>query len=192
MAGEVRRTYRVGRLAAMDTTGGLLGRLRTWARKQAAEYAGDEDRPLSGYLQLMGLYTAGTLGAAATAKLLRRRAPNGLTPWDVVQLGVASQRLSRLLTKDPVTSPLRAPFTRYEGLSAPGELHEEVRATGFGHSVGELVTCPMCLSQWVATGLCAGLVLAPVPTRLVLATFTAVAGADYLQHVYVALQQATD
>jgi hypothetical protein len=44
----------------------------------------------------------------------------------------------------------------------------------------------------VATGLSAGLVLAPRQTRLVLATFTAVAGADFLQYLYAYLQQAAE
>jgi hypothetical protein len=123
--------------------------------------------------------------------LRRRPAPSAFSPWDVLQLAVATHRLSRTLAKDPVTSPLRAPFTRYEGLSGPSELHEEVRGTGLRHSAGELLTCPMCLAQWVATGFCLGLVLAPVPTRLAISTFTAIAGADFLQHVYVKLQQAT-
>jgi hypothetical protein len=91
-----------------------------------------------------------------------------------------------------VTSPLRAPFTTYRGLSAPSELAESVRGHGLSHSVGELLTCPMCLAQWVATGFTLGLALAPVPTRTALSIFTGVAGADFLQHVYVKLQQATD
>jgi hypothetical protein len=96
-----------------------------------------------------------------------------------------------MIAKDPVTSPFRAPFTAFEEASAPGELHEEVRGHGLQHSVGELLTCPMCLAQWVATGFTLGLVFAPGPVRLALSTFTAVAGADFLQHAYVALQQAT-
>jgi hypothetical protein len=170
-----------------------IGRARRWSHRQAMEYSDGADRPLGGYLALMSIYSTATLGAAGLARALRRPAPERLSPWDVAQLGVATHKLSRLVTKDPVTSPLRAPFTRYTGLSAPGELEEEVRAKdGLSHSVGELLTCPMCFAQWVATALCAGLVIAPRTTRLALATFTAVAGADFLQHVYVALQQTTE
>jgi hypothetical protein len=166
--------------------------IRAWAKRQAAEYSHGEERPLAGYLVTMGAYSTGTLTAAALAKALRRPVPNGLSPWDVVQLAAATHKASRLIAKDPITSPLRAPFTRYEGLSAPSELQEDVRGHGVAHSVGELITCPMCLAQWVATAFCAGLVFAPRPTRLALAAFTAVAGSDFLQHVYAALQQAAE
>jgi hypothetical protein len=168
-----------------------ITRIRSWAQRQGAEYRNGADRPLAGYLSLLGVYTTGTAAAAVAARGLGRPAPQRLSPWDVLQLTVATHRLSRTIAKDPVTSPLRAPFTTYEGLSAPSELQEEVRGHGLKHSAGELLTCPMCLAQWVATAFCAGLVLAPVPTRLAISTFTAIAGADFLQHVYVKLQQAT-
>jgi hypothetical protein len=173
-----------------DTT--PVTRVRGWLRRQGQEYRNGADRPLAGYLSLLSVYTTGTATAALAGRLLGRRAPDRLAPWDVAQLAIATHKVSRMIAKDPVTSPLRAPFTRYEGVSAPSELHEEVRGHGLRHSAGELLTCPMCLAQWVATAFCAGLVIAPRQTRLALATFTAVAGSDFLQHAYVALQQATD
>jgi hypothetical protein len=121
-----------------------------------------------------------------------RQPPSSLSPWDVAQITVATHRISRTLAKDPVTSWMRAPFTRYDGVSGAAELKEEVRGHGLRHSVGELISCPMCLAQWVATALCGGMVFAPRGTRLVNATFTAVAGADFLQYLYAALQQKTE
>jgi hypothetical protein len=165
-------------------------RLRAWAQRQAEEYRNGEDRPLDGYVKLMSVYATGTAGAILAATKLGRD-PGRLTPWDAVQLSVATHRLSRTLAKDPVTSPLRAPFTVYQGVSAPSELHEEVRShNGVEHSLGELMTCPMCLAQWVATGFTLGLVFAPAPTRTMMSIFTAVAGADFLQYAYAKLQQA--
>jgi len=169
-----------------------IARIRSWAQRQGTEYRNGSERPLGGYVSLLGVYATGTAAAVAAARGLGRPAPQRLSPWDVLQLAIATHKVSRMIAKDPVTSPLRAPFTRYEGVSAPSELHEEVRGHGLKHSAGELLTCPMCLAQWVATAFCAGLVLAPVPTRLAMATFTAVAGADFLQHLYVRLQQATE
>lgn len=170
----------------------VVERIRKWSHEQAAEYAGGENRPLGGYAALMGVYATGILGASAAARALHRPAPQRIGPWDVVQLTIATHRLSRTISKDPVTSPFRAPFMRYAGLQAAGELQEEVRGHGLQHSAGELLGCPMCLAQWVATALCAGLVLAPVPTRLVLATMSAVGGADFLQHLYSVLQQVDE
>jgi hypothetical protein len=168
-----------------------LKKLRAWPERQAAAYRGDAERPLGGYLTLSTAYLVGAVSAYLTARRAGRAAP-ALSPWDVTQLSVATHKLSRMLAKDPIASPIRAPFTAYEGVSAPSELHEEVRGHGLQHSIGELLTCPMCLAQWVATGFSMGLIVAPTATRLALSTFTAVAGADFLQHVYVKLQEATE
>jgi hypothetical protein len=164
----------------------------SWLRRQGAAYRNGHDRPLAGYLGLMGVYAMATGGASGLAKALGRPHPGGLSPWEVTQLALATHRLARLISKDPVTSPLRAPFTEYQGTSAPGELAEEVRGDGARHAVGELLTCPMCLSQWIATAFAVGLALAPGLTRTVMGTFAGVAGADFLQHLYVRLQQATE
>lgn len=169
-----------------------IAAIREWARKEQAAYAGDNDRPLAGYLALLSAYATGTAVAAGLARASGKHAPQP-SPWDVAQLAMATHKLSRLIAKDPVTSPLRAPFTTYDGLSAAGELSEEVRTSSTArHAVGELLTCPMCLAQWVATGLVLGMTFAPRLTRPALATFTAVAGADFLQHGYAALQQASE
>jgi hypothetical protein len=88
-----------------------------------------------------------------------------------------------------VTSPLRAPFTSYEGTSGPAELREEVRGTGARKTVGELITCPFCSATWVATGITAGLVCLPRTTRLATGTFAALAGSDLLQYAHAWLQQ---
>ena len=167
--------------------------VRSWAQKQADEYSGGAQRPLDGYATLLGVY-GGLVGATALAgRLLGKRIPERIGVLDLVTLSIATHRMSRTLAKDPVTSPLRAPFTKYEGVSAPSELAEEVRYHGgVKHSIGELVTCPMCLAQWVATGLAAGLVFAPRQARLANATLTAVAGADFLQYLYALLQKAED
>jgi hypothetical protein len=175
----------------METKPAPWGRIRAWAREQAKTYANGDERPLGGYLALISIYSTGTLGAGELIRRFGRRPPDRVSPWDVVQLSAATHKISRIIAKDPVISPFRAPFTTYEGVSGPSELKEEVRGHGFQHAVGELLTCPMCLAQWIATGLSVGLVLAPSTTRLAMSTFAAVSGADFLQHLYVRLQQAT-
>ncbi len=165
--------------------------LSTWAHRQAEAYRAGHDRPLGGYVATMSVYVAGTGAAAGLARLTGRSAPERVSPYALGLLTVATHRIARTVAKDPITSPVRAPFTRYEGVTAAAELHEEVRApTEMRHSFGELLSCPMCLAQWVATALTAGLVLSPRVTRLVTSTFTAVAGADFLQYAYALLQKA--
>ena len=169
-----------------------MGEVREWLREQGRAYRKGADRPLAGYTALMSVYGTGVAGATVAGRLTGRQAPETVSPWDLALLSVATHRISRSLAKDPVTSPLRAPFTEYQGVSAPSELHEEVRGHGLAHSFGELLTCPMCLAQWVATALCGGLVFAPRYTRLVMATFSAVAGSDFLQYLYAAMQQQVE
>jgi hypothetical protein len=116
--------------------------------------------------------------------------PERIGAGDTVLLCLGTHKASRLLTKDAVTSPLRAPFTRYQEPAGAGEVNEEVRDDGMvRHAVGELFTCPFCLSVWLATGFTAGLVFAPRLTRLVLTALTAVAGSDTIQFLYDSAKQ---
>ncbi len=151
----------------------------------------DPHRRTGGYLLVMGVY-GGVVGSlTALARLLGRRPPERISPGDVVLLSVATHKLSRLLAKDAVTTPLRAPFTRFEGAAGEAEINESPRTDGqVRHAVGELVTCPFCLAVWVATGLTAGLVFAPRLTRLVAVGATAIAGADCLHLAYDAAKRA--
>lgn len=163
--------------------------LREQAHHQAHLYTHGENRPLGSFVVLMGAYGA-AVGAGALA--VRGRLPERLETRDVVLLSVATHKIARLLAKDPVTSPLRAPFTRFEGASGEAELAEGVRGTGMRKALGELVTCPFCLGQWVATGLTFGYILAPRATRWTATTFTALTAADVLQLAYAAAQQAQE
>ncbi len=159
------------------------------ARAEKERYAGDEDRPLGGYLAAMGAYAATVATLVSVTRLTRRDIPNGRTVRDLVLSAVATQKLSRLITKDPVTSPLRAPFTVYRGQVGPAELAEDVRGQGAQKAIGELITCPFCLDLWVATGLTAGFVYLPRATRLAVDTLAVLAGADLLQFGYALLQE---
>jgi hypothetical protein len=156
-----------------------------------AERAPD-DRPLRGYATVMAVYAGGAAALAAVARLAGRRLPDRLPARDLVLMAAASHKISRLLTKDAVTSPLRAPVTRFEAPAGEAELIESPRGTGARHALGELVTCPFCTSVWVASGLAAGLVFAPRATRFVMAAATAVAGADFLHLGYDAAKKAAE
>ncbi|SNS20546.1 Protein of unknown function [Geodermatophilus pulveris] len=163
--------------------------VRRWAQAQQRAYTRGEDRPLGGFLGAMGVYSgvvsAGAVALRASGRPLPERIPLG----DAVLLTVATFRLARRIAKDPVTSPLRAPFATFGGASGEAELAEEVREHGgWKHAVGELVTCPFCLAQWVGTAFVFGYVAAPNATRLAALTMTAVAGSDVLQFAYDAIQ----
>ena len=161
------------------------------AENEADAYRDGEDRPLGGYVVVMAVFAALVSGAAGLALATGRKLPQGVGPWDVLLLALGTHKLSRTLTKDAVTSPLRAPFTRYKETGGPAEVMEEVRSTsGLRHSIGELITCPFCLDIWVATGFTIGLVFAPRLTRLIVTTLSAVTGADFLHLLYAKAQEA--
>ncbi|MQY06189.1 DUF1360 domain-containing protein [Actinomadura macrotermitis] len=160
-------------------------------REQKRQYTRGADRPLGSYLTTLAVYGLSTAALTLLARRRGRRArPPG--PGDLALMTLTTHKLSRMITKEPVTSPLRAPFTRYNGTSGPAELAEEVRGSGLRHTIGELVTCPFCVAQWVATGYAAGMVFAPDATRMVGTTMTAVAGSDWLQLAYARMQQAAE
>jgi hypothetical protein len=161
-------------------------RLERATEQLVERYRHGHDRPLGTY-GVLDLVYGGLVAALGVAA--RNRRPADLTVKDIALIGIATHRLSRTIAKDPITSPVRAPFTRYDGVSAPSELREEVVASGVGHALGELLTCPFCLAQWVATGFVAGMVFAPRATRLAAATFTGVAISDFLQYAYAAVQK---
>lgn len=161
----------------------------TAVHEEEEHYKHGEERPLRSYAGIMCAYAA-AVSALATAAKLSRKLPEKPAVSDTVLMTVGTYKLARLITKDPVTSPLRAPFTRYAGTTGPSELAEEVRGHGARHAVGELVTCPFCMSQWVALAFATGLIFTPRATRLGAATLTAVAGADWLQMIYARLKKA--
>ncbi|MFD5743580.1 DUF1360 domain-containing protein [Streptomyces massasporeus] len=138
--------------------------MRRWQRTERT-YSADEDRPLRGYLVTMATFGVYTAGWATVVKMRGRPLPDRPVPWDVALTAVATFRLSRLLSKASVTSPLRAPFTTFQGPQGPAELHEEARSEDAKDTVGELVTCPFCMSVWVASTLTAGQLLWPRATR---------------------------
>ena len=136
---------------------------------------------------MMSVYGALT---GATVVALRNRRERVRTPraMELALLALATQHLSRLISKDGVTAPLRAPFTEFEGPAGAGEVNERVVGTGLRHAVGELLSCPFCLAQWVATALVAGEVGAPRLGAAAVTTLAVAQMSDYLQLGYAALR----
>ncbi len=158
-----------------------------------AEYSGEaeDERPLAGYAAVMAVYGAAVATAGVLVRRRGRQLPN-VSFGDIVLVGVATHKLSRRLSKSSVTSPLRAPFTRYKGVAGPAELAEDAQGRGVRKAVGELVTCPFCISQWVSTGFMFGLALAPRATRMGASVFASLALADFLQFGYAWAEQKAE
>ncbi|GAB1689921.1 DUF1360 domain-containing protein [Krasilnikovia sp. M28-CT-15] len=157
-------------------------------------YAPQERRPLDGYVAALSAFGALAASLAAAAKVTGCPVPERPAAADVVLISIATHKLSRLLAKDAVTSPLRAPFTRYTEPGGSAEVNEEVRGEvgTVRHAIGELVSCPFCLAMWAATALTGGLVLAPRLTRFAAAALTATAVSDFLQMGYSIAKEAAE
>src|SRR5687768_2750609 len=99
-------------MAITDEVQRLARPVRRWARTQRREYTNGADRPLAGDLGAMSVYVGLVSAAAAAVKASGRELPDRIPAADAALLTVATFRLARRLAKDPVTSPIRAPFTR--------------------------------------------------------------------------------
>jgi len=75
-------------------------------------------------------------------RVYRGEFPKRFDPIDIVLLGFATHKISRVVAKDKVTSFLRAPFTRFQEDSGQGEVSEQPRGEGLRLAIGELLVCP--------------------------------------------------
>jgi len=124
---------------------------------------------------------------------LARRCPSrsDLTTSDLLLLGLATQKASRVLTRAKVTQPLRAPFTEVEGPAGAGEIEAKPRGKGLRKGIGQLLTCPFCMGMWVASGFVYGFAFNSRMTRLVASIFAVSSVADFAQHGYVKAREST-
>jgi Protein of unknown function (DUF1360) len=152
-------------------------------------YAEPEERPpFISYAGVAGVFTAVVGAALIAARRSGRELPPEVNTRDLVLIGTASHKLSRLISKDKVTSFLRAPFTEYQGSGGPSELEESPRGHGARKAVGELIACPYCVGLWVAAALHVGLIFSPRFTRFAASTFAALTISDFLQIGYKAAE----
>ena len=151
----------------------------------------DPHRRSPAYAALAAGYSALVGGFVLAARRTGKR-PLRLGAGDIVLMGVATFKLSRVLSRDRVTAFLRAPFTTYERPGEGTEIIDKPVGTGMQRAVGELMSCPFCLSQWIGTVFAGGYVLAPDTTRLAASGLVAITISDVLQYAHTALQQSTD
>ncbi len=177
--------------AARDRSDGITApeQLADRAAEKASEikreYAHGEDKPLGSHLVLIFVYNALVAGFLAARVRSGKGFPKRISPADLLLAGVATHKASRLIAKDRVTGPLRAPFTEFEGEGGPGEIEEAPRQVGgMRQAIGELLVCPFCLAQWIATATLAGFATVPRATRFICSIFAAVTISDFLQIAY--------
>ncbi|KOG41350.1 membrane protein [Streptomyces decoyicus] len=148
--------------------------------------------PLRGYATLASLYAGGVSLFALGVRASGRPLPTRIPPWDLLLLGAATYKASRMVAKDKITSFLRAPFTRRQETVSASEVTDEARGHGLRLATGELLTCPFCLASWVGGALVCGYAVAPRATRLVAGGLSVVTIADWLQYAWSATQQQVE
>jgi hypothetical protein len=152
--------------------------------------------PLSAYAGFISAFCLLT-GAgvwAASRKQPQRGQPlqDKIDFGDLILLGTATHKLSRIITKDWVTAPVRAPFTEFKGVEQGGETKEEAKGAGVKLAAGQLLTCPWCMGGWIASLFTLGYALKPRVTRLVAGIFAVQAISDTLHLAYEALCKRTE
>jgi Protein of unknown function (DUF1360) len=159
------------------------------SRLDIQAYSPDEKKPLAAYATLTTVFAAGVSGYIAAHARSGRKLPERLPAGDMLLLAISTQKLSRVITKDRVTSFIRSPFTRYTGEAGPSEVSEEARGEGLRLAIGELLVCPYCLGQWIAAALVGAYIVRPDATRMVAGVFATLSAADFLQELWVAVDK---
>jgi hypothetical protein len=150
-----------------------------------------ENKPSASYGPLIAAYAA-VAGVAAGLVRWRARPLPQPSAGDVVVIGAAVFRLSRLVTKDKVLQPVRRPFVEGSDPGAAGEVNSQPAGSGPRRALGELLTCPFCTSMWLATGAVTFYALSPRAARLVAAIPASVAVSDVAQYVLTVVRQAAE
>ena len=150
-------------------------------------YDEGDDVPLFSYAVLVGVFNLIFVLFLVIARVTGRPIPERIELGDIALFGVATHKLSWIITRDAITAPLRAPFTELEEVKSPTNVQEKPRETGLQRSLGELLTCRFCLGMWISAFFAYGLVLFPATTRLVGAIFSMLTVSDHLHQIYKAL-----
>lgn len=155
-----------------------------------AGYAELEQRPsLGSYAAFSVLFNAGLAAGVVAAERAGHELPERIDARDLLVMGVATHKLSRLIAKDKVTAFIRAPFTEFQGKGGPGEVEERARGEGLRRTVGELLACPYCLGLWISGSFHLGLLTAPRATRFLSSILTGLTLSDFMQIAYKAAEE---
>ncbi len=148
--------------------------------------------PTRDYAALVAIFNSVLATVLLARKCSREPLPKRVEPQDLVLFALATQKLSRVITKDKVTAAFRAPFTEVEGKGGAGELEERPRGHGLRRAIGDLITCPFCFGTWIASGFIYGQIFTPRLTRTIASIFAVAGVSDFLQQVYVKAQEMND
>jgi len=148
--------------------------------------------PTHDYAALVAVFNGLLAIALLARKCSREPLPKRVEPQDLALFALATQKLSRVITKDKVTAALRAPFTEVEGKGGAGELEERPRGHGLRRAIGDLITCPFCFGTWIASGFIYGHIFTPRLARTIASIFAVAGLSDFLQQAYVKAQEMND
>lgn len=144
---------------------------------------------IASFAAVLGVFATGVSATALYGRVTGKKLPERVPPLDVVLGAVATFKCTRMIAKDAVTTPLRAPFTQFEENIGAGEVMESPKPGHPQHTIGDLLSCPFCLAPWVSTSYVATLALAPRLARAWAAVFTVVGLSDSLQFGYDQLKE---
>lgn len=126
----------------------------------------EDTRPGGYYALLIGAYQA-LFGGFIVLYRNKSNRLEQITPLDFVLLGLATLRVSKVISEDEITEVVRTPLVERRGGG------KQPRGHGFRWALGRLVLCPTCTGTWVAAFLGYSLHLFPRYTRPFLAIMSA-------------------
>jgi hypothetical protein len=138
-----------------------------------------QPRPLGYYALLIGLYNA-LYGLFLLIYRRKDRSLQEIGGLDLAMLGMATLRISKVISEDEITAVLRKPLIEVD---AQGR---RPRGHGLRWALGKLVLCPTCTGTWVAALLTYALHLFPWATRPLLAIMSA-SGAEQFADALLSL-----
>lgn len=163
-----------------------------WRHQDRRGWQSRGEIPPRDYAALVAVFNGLLATVLFARKCSREPLPERVELKDLALFALATQKLSRVITKEKVTSAFRAPFTEVEGKGGPGEVEERAKGRGVRRAIGELLTCPFCLGTWIASGFIYGYVFAPRISRTLASIFAVSGLADFLQQLYVKTQEMNE
>jgi hypothetical protein len=159
---------------------------------QVERYVGEseEEFPLGAYATLMLAFVAG-FGTMLVRAQRQKRLPRRLVARDILLLGVATHKITQLVTRDRVLAAVRFPFTRYQRSAGAGEIVEQPRGHGWQRAIGTLLTCQFCAGPWTAAAFTAALIYRPRETRAVAGVFAVVTLSDFMHQLWARARHAS-